>query len=135
MPKIQKKILDRKYFVRCRMCTYVDNGLIFTYNKQNCNIKSSLILFIVCMESDKTISVTLQTSYTLHAMHLTLDFPLQPLRRQRMACLHSIISGRCFGEIFLIDRSGTGTTLQRFFGGSSSIASLSSLSCIAMNVL
>ena len=30
-----KKILDRKYFVRYRTCTYVDKGLIFTYNKHN----------------------------------------------------------------------------------------------------
>ena len=34
MPTIQKN-LDRKYFVRYRTCTYVDNGLIFTYNKHN----------------------------------------------------------------------------------------------------
>ena len=35
MPTIQKKKLDRKYFVRYQTCTYVYNGLIFTYNKHN----------------------------------------------------------------------------------------------------
>ena len=38
MPTLHKNFWTGSNFLRYRMCTYVDYGLIFTYNKQNCNI-------------------------------------------------------------------------------------------------